>query len=113
MNFEFAGTLCAVIAKNIVRPPAFEIAAAPNAHALDVRKFQRAIDPAAAAPFWRADVPIRMIVERNDDDGLRNSPNPKRAQIMKIAGPIKQEGRNLWRELTVKFLDHARWRGEA
>ena len=108
MNFEFAGTLCAVIAKNIVRPPTLEISATPDRNVLNVLQLERAIDPAAAVPFWRADVPIRMIVERNDDDGLCNSPNPKRAQIMKIAGPIKQEGRNLWRELTVKFLDDAR-----
>jgi hypothetical protein len=105
MNFEFASALGAAIAKNIVRPPAFEITAAPHAHSLDVRKFQGAIDPAAATPSWRANIPIRMIIERNDDDGLRDSPNPKRAQIMKIARAIKDKRRKARFKLAVKLID--------
>src|SRR5216684_185170 len=91
MNLEFASSFDATVSKNLMRPPALEIAAPPHAQALDVRKFQRAIDPAAATPFWRANVPIGMVVERNNNDRLRNSPNPKRAQMMKVARTVKQE----------------------
>ena len=69
MHFKNTGAFRAAIAKNLVRPPAFKIPAAPNAHAAHMRKFQRAIDPTTASPFRRAHVPVRMIVERNQTTG--------------------------------------------
>ena len=68
MNFEAAFSLRAAICENIVRPPALEISAAPNRDVLDLCKLERAIDPAAAPPFRRANVPVRMIIKRNEDD---------------------------------------------
>ena len=63
MNFENASAFGAAISENLMRPPAFKIAATPNGDMAHLRKFQRAIHPTAAAPFWRAHIPIRMIVE--------------------------------------------------
>src|ERR1041385_3502988 len=63
MYFKNAGTLGATVPENLVRPPTFKISAAPDRHVLDVRKFECPIDPAAASPFRRAHIPIRMIVE--------------------------------------------------
>lgn len=63
MHFEFSGTLGEQIAKKQMRPPAFEISAAPNADALHMRQFQRSIYPTATTPFRRTHIPIRMIVE--------------------------------------------------
>src|SRR5205823_6728449 len=63
MDLKNACSLSATIAKKLMRPPAFKISATPNADAAHVRKFQRAIHPSAAAPFRRAHVPVRVIVE--------------------------------------------------
>jgi len=63
MHFEFAFSFGAMIAKNIMRPPAFEIATSPNGNVSDMWKIESAIDPTAAAPFWRTHVPVRMIIE--------------------------------------------------
>jgi hypothetical protein len=63
MHFKNPGAFGATVAENLMRPPAFEITATPNAHASYVWKFQCAIDPAAASPSWRAHIPIWMIVE--------------------------------------------------
>ena len=73
MHFKNSGAFSATIPKNLVWPPAFEIAAAPNCHMLDLRKFQCAIDPTTASPFRRAHIPVRMIVERNEHDGSSNA----------------------------------------
>ena len=70
VHFKFARAFRATISENLVRPPAFEIAAAPHAHELHVRKFERAINPTSAAPFRRPNVPVGMIVERNHDNGF-------------------------------------------
>ncbi len=85
MHFEFSGALGEEIPEKQVRPPAFKISAAPNADALHVRQFQRPIYPTAATPFRRTHIPIRVIVERNNDNWPREAPNPKRAQKMKVA----------------------------
>ena len=75
VHFKFARAFRATVAENLVRPPAFEIAATPNTNAFHVWKFQRAINPTSAAPFRRPNVPVGMIVERHHDNGSR-----KRAQ---------------------------------
>src|SRR4030095_1631697 len=77
-DFKNAGAFGASVAKDLVRPPAFEIAATPHAYAVHVWEFECAIHPATASPFWRTHIPIRMIVERNDDDRPRNSLQSKR-----------------------------------
>ena len=78
MHFKNPGAFSATVAENLMRPPTFEITAAPNCHMLDVRKFQRAIDPTAASPFRGAHIPVRMIVERDKDDRSSNAAQSKR-----------------------------------
>ena len=63
MNFEPPFAFTSAVCENIVWPPALKIAAAPNRDVLDVRKLKRAIDPAAATPFRRSNVPVRMIIK--------------------------------------------------
>src|SRR6266516_3170811 len=58
----------ATVAEDLVRPPTFEVASAPTADAAHLWKFQCAVHPAATAPFRRAHIPIRMIVERNEHE---------------------------------------------
>ena len=70
MNFEPVVPLGRTIGKNIVRPPTLEISATPDRDVLHMGKLKRAIDPTAASPFWRANVPIRMIIKRNQNDRL-------------------------------------------
>ena len=79
MNFESPFAFTSAVCENIVWPPALKIAAAPNRDVLDVRKLKRAIDPAAATPFRRSNVPVGMIIKRNENDRLRQPPKPKRA----------------------------------
>src|SRR5207248_3966305 len=57
MNFKPAHAFGAAVGKDIVRPPALEISAAPNRDVLDVHELERAIDPASTAPLWRTHVP--------------------------------------------------------
>jgi len=63
INFQFAVALSAAVGENVVGPPAFKIPAAPDRDVLQLLEFESAIDPAAADPFGRANVPVRMIVE--------------------------------------------------
>ena len=113
MNVKNACSLRATIAKKLMRPPAFKISATPNADAAHVRKFQRAIHPSAAAPFRRAHVPVRVIVEGDNSDGLGETPNPERSQIMKITGAVEQKrGRKLCLIFAVKLGDQPWRRGE-
>lgn len=114
MNVKNACSLRATIAKQLVWPPAFKISATPNADPAHVRKFQRAIHPTAAAPFRRAHVPIRVIIKRNQNNGLRDTPNPERSQIMKITGAVEQKrGHEMRFILAVKLGDQTRRRREA
>ena len=63
VNFEPACALGPTVGKNIARPPALEVPAAPNGDVLDVPELERPIDPAATAPLWRTNVPVRMIIK--------------------------------------------------
>lgn len=76
MHFQITATLGTTISPNLPRPPAFEISAAPHRDMFDVRQSKRAIDPTAGAPFRRPNVPVGMIIERNDDKFLRGAANP-------------------------------------
>ena len=89
MHFKNSSAFSATVPKNLVWPPAFEITAAPNCRMLDLRKFQRAIDPATTSPSRGAHIPIRMVVERNEHDWLSNAAQSKRGQIMKVARAVK------------------------
>jgi len=93
VNVENARSFCATVAEKLVRPPAFKISAAPNCDVLYVGKFQRAIDPTAATPFRRAHIPVRMIVEGNKCDRVRDPSEPERSQIVEITRAVEQKRR--------------------
>lgn len=109
MNFEFAVALGRTVRKNVVRPPAFKISAAPNGDALEQRKLERAIDPSATGPARRSDRPVRMIIERNQNKRLGDPAKPERGQIMKIARAVKIEWRNALGKFAIKTFNQARW----
>ena len=114
MDFQSACTFGAAISEDLVRPPAFKIPATPNAHVAHMTKLQCAIHPTAASPFRWAHVPIRMIIERNNDDRPGNAAQPERRQIMKIARAVKQKGRReVCFVVAIKLGDQARRRREA
>lgn len=113
MDFQAAGAFRAAVAEDLLRPPAFKISAAPDTDLLDMRKFKRAIHPTATAPFWRAHIPVWMVVEGNNHGRPGQMPNPKRSEMVKIAGTVKDKGRELRLMLVIEFLDQTRRRGEA
>ncbi len=105
MNFKPACVFTGAIGKNVMRPPALEISAAPDRDVLDLRELKRAIDPSAASPFGRTHIPVRMIVERNQNEGFTQPTKPKRTEIMEIARAVENEWRDLASEFAVEFLD--------
>ena len=113
MDFEPPFPFRAPIPKKLAGPPAFKVAATPDAHLSRVRQFERAIDPASAPPARRADIPIGMVVERNEDEWIDEPPCPERAQVVKIAGTVNQERRNPRFLFAVKFFDQPCRRREA
>ena len=113
MNLEPPFPLRSAVREDIVRPPAFEISAAPDRDVLNLFKLERAIDPSPAGPLRRRDCPIRMIIEGNKNERLTELAEPKRAQVMKIAGPVKNVRREASFEFFIKFFDDSRRRTEA
>ena len=93
MHFKNSGAFRATIAENLVRPPTFEIAATPNTRKPHIWKFQCAIHPSTTGPFRRPHIPIRMIIEGDEDDRFGNRTQSERCQMVKIAGAIEQERR--------------------
>src|ERR1700736_6238066 len=113
MNFEPTFTFGRTIGENVVWPPAFKISTTPDCDMLQQRELERAIDPAAAGPARRRDGPIWMIVERNENKRLLDAANPKRAQVMKIAGAVKFERGELRIERAIKLFHQSRRGAEA
>src|SRR5439155_25669071 len=72
VHFKNPCSFSATVAEDLVRPPAFKVTATPNTDATDLCKSQCAVHPATAAPFRRAHIPIRMIVERNEHELFGN-----------------------------------------
>jgi len=105
VNFELSGSLGPAIAKELPWPPALEISATPNADLLELRNLEGAIHPAAASPSRRAHVPIRMVIERDEHERLRQASNPKRTQMMKVARAIDEKRREAWAEFVEKSFD--------
>ena len=112
MNLELAVSLRPTVRKNVVRPPAFEISAAPDCNMFQERKLKRAINPSAASPFWRTNVPIGMIIERNQDEWLLHPTKPESRQIVKIARSIENKRRDALRKFAIKLFDQARRRAK-
>lgn len=79
MHLKFVSPFSATVSENLIRPPTFEIAATPYTYRLHIRKFERAINPTSAAPFRRPDVPVWVIIERNDCRRPAESAKPERS----------------------------------
>jgi hypothetical protein len=110
MDFKNSGAFRATIAENLVRPPTFEIVATPNARKPHIWKLQCAVHPSATGPFRRSHIPIGVVIESDEDDGSGNRTQPKRGQIMKIAGTVEQEWRRqILLPLPIELFDQA-WR---
>ena len=81
-----------VIRKEAARPPILEAAHSPDARKREHgRELKRTIHPATARPAGRPNIPIRMIVKRDQRERLiRESPQPKRGEVVKVARPENQ-----------------------
>ena len=53
-----------------------EIRAAPNDSLLEKGGLERTVHPGAATPVGRPGIPIRMVIEGNQDKGLLKLANP-------------------------------------
>ena len=73
MDLEVAFTFGTPVPKKLTRPPALEISATPDAYSFDVWHLQCAIDPTATSPLRRAHIPVRMIIERNENERSSNA----------------------------------------
>ena len=91
MHFKNSGVFGATIAENLVRPPTFEIAAAPDTHKPYIGKFQCAVHPSATGPLWGPHIPIGMIIERYEDHRFGNRTQSDRCQVVKVPGAVEQE----------------------
>lgn len=111
--FERARAFRTPVSKNLPRPPALKIPTTPHAHFPHLRQFKRAIHPTAATPAWRADIPVRMIIEGDHDDRRADLPKPKSAQVMKISRAVKCERRQPRAVFFDELFNHARRRAEA
>src|SRR5436190_4873064 len=87
-----------------MRPPALEISAAPDRDVPNLWQLQRTIDPAAAAPTRRPNIPIRMIVKRYERYRLGSRSQPQSAQMVKVTRTIKNKFSELRRDLTIKLF---------
>ena len=112
MDGQRPGSFCFAIAKNLMRPPTFKISTPPNCRLSDVRQFQCAIDPAAATPAWRANVPVWMIIERDEGERFVCSSKPQPGQVMKIARTVEDELTKVRADLAIKLLDRPGRSGE-
>lgn len=112
MDFEFSGALGAAIAEDLAGPPAFEITAAPDADLFNVRQIQGAVHPTAATPFGRANVPVRMIIERDEHDWFVSPPNPERGKMVKISRAVQNKSAKLRCDFLEEGFDKTWWRGK-
>jgi hypothetical protein len=53
-----------------------------------------------------------MVVERNENEWIGEPPRPERAQVMKIAGAVKDERRDPRFVFAIELFDQTRRRGE-
>lgn len=108
MHFECASALRTAVSQNVVWPPTFETPTTPDRNMLHLLDLERAIDPTTARPFRRRDRPIGMIVEGNEDEGLKDATNQQSAQIMKVAGAVERERSESRFEFAKKSFYNAR-----
>ena len=110
MDLQLCCPFRATIAEQPCRPPALEIPAAPDAHFFQQGKLEGPIYPTATTPARRAHVPIRMIVERNKNEGLSQAAGPKRREMMEVPGAVKNERGEVAAHIVVEGFDRTRRR---
>src|SRR5437870_8600024 len=108
MNHQRAGAFRFAIPEKLMRPPALEISAAPNGDLPDVRQLERAIDPAAATPARRADIPIGMIIKGDERDRFVCRSKPQSGQMMKVARAVEDKLAEFRSDLAIKLFDRPR-----
>jgi hypothetical protein len=114
MNVQHACAFRSTITENLVRPPALEISAAPDARTFEVFQLQCAINPTATSPLGRTHIPVRVVIERNENEWSGNATEPKRRQIVEVARSVEQKRRSEIRfVLTIKLGDQMWRRREA
>ena len=112
MNGQRPSAFRFAIAKDLSRPPALKISASPNCRLSDVRQFQCTIDPPTATPARRANVPVRMIIKRNQRDRFLDSSKPQSGQMMKVARAVKNESAEMRLNFAIKLFNCSGRRGE-
>src|SRR5207244_8639813 len=93
MDHKRAGAFRFAISKKLMRQPTLEIPATPNRDLPDMRQLQRAIDPAAATPARRTDIPIGMIIEGNERYWFAHGSKPQSGQMMEVARAVEDKFR--------------------
>ena len=105
MNGQCPSAFRFAIAKDLTRPPALKISASPDRRLSDMRQFQGAIDPATATPAWRANIPVGVVIKRNQRDRFGDSSKPQSGQMMKIARTVKNESAEMRLNFAIKLFD--------
>src|SRR5215472_15050012 len=82
MNFKNSGVFRTTVAEDLMWPPTFKIVAAPDTRKPYIWKFQCPVHPSTTGPFRRPHIPIRMVIESDEDDGFGNGSYSKGSQIM-------------------------------
>src|SRR4030095_915379 len=72
MNFKNSCAFRTTVAEDLIRPPTFKIVAAPDTRKPYIWKFQCPVHPSTTGPFRRPHIPIRMVIEGNEDEGSGN-----------------------------------------
>jgi hypothetical protein len=91
VDFEVAFAKGFVVGEEAGGVGEFEIAAAPDADAADVGELEGAVDPSAAGPVGGADVPVGVVVEGDDGDGLVDAAEEDGGEIVEVARTVEDE----------------------
>src|SRR5438105_15355312 len=108
MDHKRASAFRFAISEKLMRPPTLEIPATPNRDLPDMRQLQRAIDPAAATPARRSDIPIGMIIERNERERFVHRSKPQSGQMMKVTRTVQNKFADLRPDFAIKLFDGPR-----
>ena len=109
MNLKKAGAFGATIAENLDGPPAFKIAATPDADLSHVWQLKRAVHPSSTSPSGRPNIPIGMVVEVNQNNGFGDFSNPQPGKMMEVAGTVEQETGKLGSNFVKESFDQSPW----
>src|SRR5262249_30240029 len=72
MNFKNSGAFRTTVAEDLMRPPTFKIVAAPDTRKPYIWQCQCPVNPSTTRPFRGPHIPIRMVIEGDEDDGFGN-----------------------------------------